>query len=276
MKRYLMILPALMLCLALSLFIGCSDDDDGTIVNTITGDNNDPDLAMFMEEFEDMDDLTGTMFDLTFGMFIDSILNTAHKPQIPTGPNLSITYHPDSKFWICELEEYNSFDSTTMYFTDSIQFLHGEAIVQWPDPGYLSELRSYLTLVVTGNHLDTAIAHQNLVVTVDNPGSDTIVVNGSQDLYASYDDVDIDMNDTTICETDVNYNIAINSLIVDMDSDDGPYSGSITYTGTLSVNCTGAHPGSVSGSWSVVQTFTPNGVNLSITHNNTVWTITDW
>lgn len=275
MKRYLMILPALMLCLALPLFIGCSDDDADTIVNTITGDLNDPDLVMFMEEFEDMDNLTGTMFDLTFGLFIDSILLIEHKPQVPNGPDPLITYHPDSKFWYCELEEYNGEDSTTLHYIDSIQFLHGEAIVQWPDLDLLSELRSYMTLVVSGNHIDTATAHQNLVVTIDNPGSDTIMVNGSQDLYAVYDDVYIDMDDTTFCESDVNYDMTISSLIVNVDGDDGPLGGTITYTGTLNVNCTGANPESISGSWSVVQTFTPTGVNLSITHNNTVWTITD-
>ena len=277
MKRFLIILPAVLLFVAMPFFIGCSDDDEDTVINSIPGDLNDPNLAMFLEEFEGMDDLTEEMFSTATGLFMDSIIRSAAKPKTITGPLFLITYHEDSKFWYCEAENYDPTDSMTFFYIDSIQFMHGDNIVQWPNPELLTSVSSYLTLHASGPHVDTAIAHQDMVVTIAVPGSDTLTINGTQDFMASYEFTDIDLNDTTVCQVDIDYDMSIDDLEVAMAGEtNGPHAGTITYTGTMNMECTGADAGSISGSWTVVQTFTPEGSTLVITHNNTIWTVIDW
>ena len=275
MKRILILLPVLALCLIPVMFIACSDNDDEVVATTV-GSPDDPEVVLYLNVFEILDDATSSMFEVTSEVIIDSIANASPKPHVISDPDLTLTYHSTSKYWYCEFYSYNEADSMENYFLDSIQFVHNTYAVQWPDLDSLTLIKSYMTMVVASPHIDTGSAYQNITIALT-PGSDIKTINGTQGIYAILESIDIDESevDTTICAIELDNTAILTNLKISDDSD-GPYDGSITYNGSIDVECTGANEMSLSGTWNTVATFTDDGPTLTITHGNVVWTITDW
>lgn len=261
------------------VFFGCSDDETD---NPLTpGDPEDPDYTLFVDQFDGMNNTNLDMFGVTFG-FIDLIGNpevsSSTAPKITGDPTYE--YHEASGYWYCTWVDTNEYDEIHTY-VDSLQFKEGSTAVQWPDMDSVTEIRSYVTLTLTGPTIDTGIAHQNLVITANEAGSDTIIINGSADLLADATFEDIDDADTTVCTMNVDYEITLTNLLYNTEymNYEGeltcPRSGSVVFNGSFDLACTGADSGAISGTWNVTEAFAEGDVTMTITHGDNVWTVID-
>ena len=97
MKRLLWWLFLVAGVMTLLIVAGCDEDD-----NPLTPDLEDPELVMFEEQFEEMDDIASLMFDVSFEV-VDIFLNPgAGKAAV----DLTYTFEwdDDSKYHIGTLE----------------------------------------------------------------------------------------------------------------------------------------------------------------------------
>ena len=278
MKRLFLLAVVSLVSLILAL-TSCDNTNNDTGVNP-PGSNTDTNFTAFWDEFQGMDELTGDMVDQTFG-FIDSIFTIGSLSKTSIVGTDTLIYHDDSKFWYVVSDPFNEDDSsTTFHIVDSLQFWHGSVIVQWPNHDSLTKIISYLTLTANGlEGLDSGLMHQNITIISNPPGSDTITINGTGDINAAYSYQDIDMNDTTNCSVNMNFNMTYTNIQIDvafMDSADAcPFAGSVNYSGSFNMSCTGGMTVSLSGNWNVLQTFNNGIITYTTTHDNHEWTKTD-
>lgn len=286
MKK-LFLLSLITLFAAGLVMFGCDSSDDDKV--TTPGSETDPAYLTFMSQFEGVDEITGDNVSMAF-MFMEEIMSSQPvksskwssntKAADLNGGSLSLIYHEASGYWYCTADEYDPMDSISFNYVDSIQFKHGSTVVQWPDLDYLTEVKSYFTLTAEKNLVPMGSISQNLVITIAVPGSDILTVNGNGTINVTTEFTDVDMNDTTTCSVDFDYNVAFNALILDMNqgSESGlpcPTSGALVYTGAAVIGCTGAHTGSVSGTWNVTETFDHGSVSIVVNNGTNSWTMTD-
>ncbi len=269
MKR--MLLPAFMLaCLLLmTLVVGC-DEDEELIVTP--GDLNDADFVAFSDEFEDMDEFNGFLLDLNFDL-IDTLMKLPHdlsKPAI----DFNLTYDSDSDYWICTIDSTGGEDGPSFSLVDSVQFRHASGAVQFPSEDSLTQIRC--SMRVTANDTSaTGGAFQMLTITKADPLVDSISITGTGGLDMAGSWIDINGTDTTSCTVDWDYDITYTNILLDTNEEGCPLSGTLGYVGALTLACTGASEVSVSGSWTVTQSFNGTTVTYVVTNGNTVWTATE-
>ncbi len=279
MKKFVLIMTVGFAVCALTGFVGCSDDDEDQILGPGASDTAAVDL--FMSEFDDMGEVNGEMLGFTMG-FIDSIMALGGAGKVAAGAeaHILLTYHDASQYWYCTALDSSDEDNEVFYFVDSLQFRHGSTPVQWPVDTLLTEVRSYMRLTVTGDNIDTATAWQNVVLTADNPQSDTLSVSGTGGLLVELSEMDIDYTDTTICEVDFDLGFVYTELVFDMSAadEDGPgcpRSGTLAASGSVAITCTGADEGSVSGTFGVTQVFDDGTVTTTVQYGGFTFKGTD-
>lgn len=284
MKKLLFMSFIAILAASLVMF-GCSDDDDNI---TTPGSTDDPSYLTFISQFEGLDEITGENVEATFA-FIEEIMASMplktsdweNSSKTAGYEAVNVTYHEASGYWYCTADRYDPYDSLTFNYVDSIQFKHGNTVVQWPNLDLLSEVRSYLTLTAIKNDASIGTLKQNIVITVAIPGSDVLTLNGNGSIDVTTEFTDVDMYDTTTCSIDFDYNVAFTNIIMDMNASSGegglpcPETGSIAYTGAAVIGCTGADSGSVSGNWNVTQTFNQGVITIVVYNGDNSWTMTD-
>jgi hypothetical protein len=270
MKRLiLLMILGLALC-AVNGFVGCSDDDDNDVVGPTAADS--AEVEMFMSEFGEFDQSNGQMFNAMM-YFIDSIMKAGGAGKVSAAAEVHITleWRPLDQHWLCTAVDTSDSGEEVFYYVNAIQFLHGNDTVQWPADTLLTEVRSDMRLTVTSEDIDTAYGTQNLVLTVETPGSDTVTANGTGSLVADISEMDIEGSDTTICDISVDLGYAYTDLMLDLTTSSGgevdcPFSGTMAATGSVDVTCTGAWEGSVGGNWTVTQEFDNGEVTIIIQH----------
>jgi len=269
MKRFVLMVTVGIAVCALTGLVGCSDDDD-EILNPTAADS--AEVEMFFSEFDDMGEVNGDMLDLTLRL-IDSIMTAggAGKVGATADVHVTLTWHAASQYWYCTAVDSSDHGDEVFNYMDSIQFLHGETAVQFPVDSLLTEVRSDLRLDVTGEGIDTATAWQTVVITAESSGGDTLHVTGSGGLLAEISEMDIEGPDTTTCDISFDLGFTYTNLVFDMTQADEegpgcPRAGALAATGSVDISCTGAHDGTVSGTWTVTETFDDGEVTIVIQH----------
>jgi hypothetical protein len=259
---------------------GCGDDDSPD--NPLTpGDPNDPAFEAFMEEFDEVDEITGDMVMMTF-LVMDGIFTSQATGggNLPEAAEFSLVYNTETEFWVAHIEDFDPEEGITFSVVDSVQLIQEGAPVQWPDPELLSQITSFKTLTITGEEFTAAGGHQNLVLTIDPPGSNMILINGSGRVEAAVEFQEEEPGGVTSCAIDVDMAYVATDILLELPGEGQeepgcPVSGGISYTGAIGIECTGAREISLSGSWTVSQTFDSPNVTSVASNGNNVWTVTE-
>lgn len=270
MKKWLLGLMAIMFLTGVVL-VGCSDDDDNPVN---PGDPNDPDFQAFTEEFSQVDDVIGQLAGMPL-MYLDTIMNSQVSAPAALSPaDVVIEWHSASGFWVITDEQVGDF--VTMSITDSLQFLEGTTVVQWPNEELLTEIRSYLTLVATADFIDTAYGFQNVVYEQWDQDSNYVELNGTGGIY-----YDI-LNDETGCHAVLDYDYSVMDFVADPElvtSDESsqvdgcPLTGTVAYSGDVSIDCLSQGGGLLEGSWAVSRTFVDETETVVVNNGEYQWTI---
>jgi hypothetical protein len=275
MKRFFPLGLFFLLAAGLIFALGCSDDDDdGGPTLPVQGDISDTNFVLFWNEFEGMDGTTGGMFGAALG-FIGEIFEM--QPAKVASPMIAVyEYHQASGYWYCIDTVMNG--DVTLAIVDSLLFKQGNDTVQYPVENLVTEIVSYLTLTAMSDFIDSGLATMNTVIVPVSIGSDTLRASGSGNFVTAYSNGDTTLTDTTTCTVETDFSSTYTNIAFIPDSlgvGGCPFGGTINYTGTMEIGCTGTENDSISGNWSVKQVFNDDIMTYTITHGNTVWTVID-
>jgi len=273
MKKYFVV-TSLMLLLAALFAAGCGDNNDS---NPLTpGDPNDPGFVIVADQIDGIDGMTSEMLGTTLNI-VDMVMN--QQPAAKPGA-YTLEYHETSGYWYYS-DSYTEGGVSQFAVVDSVQFLEGSTVVQYPNPELLSRVNSYLTLTLTttGDGVNAAI-HQNINITTPTPGSDTLIVNGNGDIDASYSYTDVMNTDTTECSGtfDLQMNITnISMIMTDLQTElSCPYAGSVVYTGAINAMCNGGGSDALAtGTWSITQVFDQGTMAVTVISGSNSWSMTE-
>ena len=211
MKKSLLVWLLALLLGGTALMIGCSDDKTETLVEP--GDPDSPALAMFSDQFEGVDEITGAMFDVSF-QFIDSVMSSGSSAPsaLSTEATYSFTWVGGINSWICTIEDNNTEDSMTFGMVDTLKFYHGLIPVQYPDGDSVTQISHHLWLEATsyGSHDDGGEGYLITTITRQNM-SDTLIINGTGSITGQLDYVDISGADTTACSGTMDFDFNLNN-----------------------------------------------------------------
>jgi len=272
------------LVLSLLIAVGCDEDDEGATGSTDkqVGDLNNPEFLQVQAALEDADEFSGLMFEAVL-FAIDTILFEAGQGssgRTYPGKHLTsteadsvlLTYHETSQYWyLYSSSQITAGDDTlTMVTTDSIQFLHLDGPVQWPDSSLLIGVNNgvYLSMMSSGG--EHIIAGQLLTVMGEILTDGDITMNGNQvfDVLLA--------NDVDSCSLDLNLTTTATNVVLNIehvDSSGCPSSGVLQQHGTIAIACTGTPSVSYSDTWTITQTFTGDDMYTVVAENSTTrWT----
>ena len=280
MKRTLMLFGILSLTLAALLVWGCNSDDDNPVK---PGDTDDPAYTSFVDQFEGVSNITGYMLELTFQM-ADSISSTV--PSAPSFPKTSaditpvIVWSAAAGAWIITVDDFDNNEGTVFDIVDTLKFYHGATAVQWPDDALLTRLDSYCWMIASGENEGTAFERVS-ITRPDGAGTSLFEIDGAGGVTAIFEYSDLSQLGTTTCAGNLDFDVTFTDLILDDDvlfDAEGemncPQSGTLGYTGSMNLVCSGVEPASVTGNWSVSETFNNGSVAASVTHGDKVWSTT--
>ncbi len=283
--------PLVILALLAAFIIwGCSDEDNGTG----PGDPNDPQYLTFLEEFGGINEQNGGMVELSF-MFIGDVFEgiPAAKSYFKPGSELeyTIAYHAASEYWYISGSsvEVDGEDTLTFTFVDSLQFKHGDNVVQYPVDDSTTSIHSVFTLNAAGEMINEAVMHHDITITKQNPGDSILVINGTGDISADLEYENIVETDTTVCSTVIDYNVGYANIHLPkpgggeelaaaspVEELPCPQSGVLTFSGTISHACIGASESvALSGSWNVTEAFDDGVITITVTNGVNTWSITE-
>jgi len=300
MKRFLWIFSVMTLVAALVFIIGCSDDDEST--SPVVKETGDPDAlelegASFVAGVASgmNGEMLGFMYD-----FIDYVFDHPDYPapksedynRRPDGPSplrksfdfmprtpldsFYLTYHEDSEYWYAHIQavDTETVDTfmliTSVIGEDSVQFLHGTQVVQWPDSAQVTGIDHGTSLTVhTNGWLESVEAHQLISITGDICGYGDIIING-----ASSVDADVNAGNGLYCMFDIDLDCTLDEIMLNMtelQNDGCPTSGTLRYTGMINMSCTGDTSFTHNDNWSVTQTFDGTIVHNVVENSTTRW-----
>ena len=250
------------------LLTGCNDD------NTLTpGDPADPDFQSFQQEFGNIEETTHSMMGTSFEV-IGDILDGPAATQNPSfqGITYTLDYNETAQFWVAHLV-LDDEAGTVATFEESLQFIAAGHPVQYPEPGTLDLVRSFLTVGVNGP-AGSLSGFQNLTAVPHVQESVILVtLNGTGGLEGTFTHSETDSSGTTDCSVDASFATTVSQLVVNVTEGASPcpLSGSITHNGNLHVLCTGAHPGEFDGHWTVSASFEDGTATVSCASGGNVW-----
>jgi len=256
---------------------GCGKEKDSPTAPT---DNDPQTFQTFSEEFEGVSELTAGMQEMTL-LFIDSLL-AGPPPGAPAAlqATITLTWVVSIDSWVCTAEEFVPEDSMTYTIVDTVRFMHGVNIVQWPKEDSLTQVTSRLWLTAVGPGDNQGDGHQFVTIVKQGTAPDEVlVINGSGGLNAQFAYTDIVDTDTTTCSGTAAFTSTVTNVTFDYQNMwdqygelNCPVSGIMYYTGNLDMTCTGAAPGSLTGGWTVSETFSDGMVNLVVSNGSFTWT----
>ncbi len=291
MKRLLLLSTLLVVGLTLAFVAGCSDDDTvaGSDQKTV-GNTNDPVLDIIGAPFEFSQEFSIDMITKLFDV-IDAVANDNGNPGMPGFDNrnlgssaladsMMLTYHSDTKYWYYYFSASDTFYveqedgsdlpvAMNMVIIDSVQFIHGTTIVQWPDSALLTSVKMGISIQMTADDQSMNVqGGQILTLTGDLGGGTELLVNGTQELETS---LNIGM---MLCSFSTDMSATFTDLVLDDAVFNGtgcPPSGIASYTGSISVSCEGDTTFTFSQAWAVTQTFAGDSMHVVVENNTTRW-----
>lgn len=284
MKRLLLLSVLMMLGVSLAFISGCDEDEATNPPEKAVGDTLDPIFVAVEEGFEGIDDMTSFLLIQSLG-FSFFVLYDTSESVAGKGPfgieglksaidSVVLTYHSSSQYWYLYVSSAGTSGDTvwSLTFEDSIQFLHGDNPVQWPDSTELTSIKAGGSFSMYMTPGDTLSASQNFTITGDIAGLGDVVFNGNGQLS-----IDLDFYDPS-CSFDFDMNQTISNLqlnITELGEESCPTAGTIRHVGAVSVECTGDTTFTFSDTWSITQTFSGDIITTVFENSTTVWTVTD-
>jgi hypothetical protein len=278
MKRALIVLLTLATITGLIYMPGCSDDEgDGAgPITKAEGDTLDPLFIQAMTVFDYVDDQVGEGFGGAFDL-VSGFLNM--RRQV-------FEWHSDSKFWYHQ--ELGSEGGWSWIGKDSIQFLEGGIPQQEPDSALLDQVKVgfyYLETFealkprVNPNVLDTAILRQFFVNVAGQPGEiagrgdvtasgNAYLSTSSEYIYKKIPACNFEL-DMTATISNLSLNIA-NVMLYGC-----PTSGSVSYSGTVTLECTGDIAFTNTDNWTMTETFSVESISYVVENSTHRWAWTE-
>jgi hypothetical protein len=243
-----------------------------------------------IEGFENIDDVNTMLFEAALDL-TDTIFNDPGHPApgkwsgspialSAQADSYFVTYHSGSEYWY----RYASFEDTTydtaqqiddilsLVLEDSVQFVHGSSVVQWPDS-------QFLTAINAGGALDMSAGSgsihfgQFFSIVGDLPGMGDIVINAEGDLNVNLTDEESSCDFSFIFANDVS-DVALNLTVVQT-SDGCPDAGMIRHFGSAGIECTGDTTFSFNDTWIITQTFDNGTHTVKFENSTTTWSVTE-
>ncbi len=295
MRKIRLITALLSLGIGAALLGGCSSST-GTKEKT-TGSLSDPQFQAAQTVMASAGEFDGMLLDVAF-QAVDSVFQDSANPTpihvvglslaAEAGPDsVSLTYHTNTEYWYFYGVTYDSAYDTTAIDTqlivtrfliqDSVQFLHGSNIVQWPDSALLTEIRNGVHVSVTNSSsTDSVYVHQRVTIGGDIPNRGDVVINGSRGFEINFST----FTDTDTCQFALNMGAtagAVGLNVVDVDQNDGcPTSGRMTYSGNIGVACVTPDTSlTYNDGWIITQSFNGDIINYVFENSTTRWTFSD-
>jgi hypothetical protein len=192
----------------------------------------------------------------------------------------SLTYDAQGGWWIGTFVDTSTESGEIFTIIDSIQFKHGNDAVQYPDPLQLTEVLLHNWLYVEAELFDTAWVRQHFVITAPSPTLDSVYVNGTGYLALVATFVETLEGDTTTCDVDMGWELAVANLGFATDSIgvEGlpcPFSGTQAYIAMLENVCVGAYPGELMGTWTVNAVYGGGEIDVTISNGAKTWQFID-
>jgi hypothetical protein len=289
MKKLLYMLSAMSLIAGLALIIGCSDDDETT--GPVVKATGDPDAVEFEAalgviafigemNWEMLDGMSGTI-DSVMTRFAPTRAEKIRIQNLSTGimsDSFYLTYHADSKYWYAFFQAVDTGivgDSQVVIsvtYEDSIQFLHGTEVVQWPDSALLSGVNCGASSIML-NLFDwwkSFEAHQQVSVVGGIFGDGDVAINSTA---TAETDVSGEL-DGYSCTFDVDLGITLTNVALNLEateSDGCPTSGTAQYTGVIDMACDNDTSFTLNDQWSLIQTFSDTTIHYVVENSTTRW-----
>ncbi len=289
MKR--LILLAIMLGLALTFVFGCSDDDEAIPTTPITledGSLDDVDFVAAQEAFFGAEDFGDSLY-----VWMEEIMEMVDSdpdnpvnagkvvPTMAASDLVTITYNDGSQYWYIYIESIDTTyvqgqtidDILTFVLEDSIQFLHGATVVQWPDSASLTRVNNgVLMTVTTQSGLGNATAAQNVNIVGEIAAAGEVIINGIRSFNISVS------GQGGVCSSTFDATATADDIVLNMsevDDDECAQSGHLVHVGTIGLECTGDTTLSYSDTWTFDQTFYGDSILVVVENSTTRWTYTD-
>lgn len=279
MKRFVCLLAIIGIAIV-AQFGGCGEDDDNvTGTQLVAGDTT-------AYEYQEVRGLlySGMGMERWSLMHLnsplrafDSIRDLAGSVVIPRGlkapqDTLILEYHADSRYWY----HYRAYEAaiTTYVLTDSIQFLHGDSIVQWPDSALLSAVKIGCHYVDSSAGQWLNVVEHDITLTGYLYAGYPLSLSGQQSLLAeSYEYKDVGTGDT--CHTRIDFNSTMTELGVTRDGlIDAlcPTSGMFASQGTVLREChfnDSSH--TLDGGWTIRTTYADTMMTITFENQTYRW-----
>jgi len=257
-------------CVFLLFGIGCNGEN-----TTLTpGSTDDPNFQIFMEEFGNIDDGTGVMVQSMFDM-MDGVFNSNpdNPPNAAGEYQISLDYDAQSQEWVGTFQTTDSQTGAGLAVTDRVQFIQGGDPVQYPDPSLVEQVKSILSMDISGEGIESATGFQNITMAVDHQPEDVLLtLNGTGGWQATLSHT----GTAGTCDVSMDFASTASGVKIWGAQIDGcPTAGSLSYSGRTDIQCTGeSGDTSVTGTWSVSRTFAPSGNSTTrVIHDGNIWTV---
>ncbi len=285
MKRILLTIVVLAAMTGLVYIAGCSDDNK-TSTSSITkpmGDTLDPVFVGARQALSDaMDSIPLDLEAMINGLWgvLDSMAALpSAKPMSILQPD-TVWFNNDNNYWYAVEETSDLF---YRYQIDSLQFMHGNTAVQWPDTALLTRINGGMFAVVTYGVVNKAIAGDT-VFKYTSRGS----ISGAPGSIAAYGDVAITGSGNIyihpvltkdalelFCGYELNDNYQINNiqmnLITVFELDGCPESGNITHNAALTLTCSGDTTFTNTDNWYLQQSFANDSTYYVVENSKHRW-----
>ncbi len=289
--RRLLFLSLLTIAIAsVSLLFGCSSTSTGS-GPLAAGDTTDATFKTAASIFQGADIYDQEMMYMMLAMS-GSITQPPAKVNAKADP-LGIAavvgptpvYHETSQYWYIGVDTnlVSELDTTDYFFADSLQFLHGNTPVQYPDSSLLTTIKYGARMeMARKNVADTIIVTQRSTVSgaagaIANRG--TVQINAIGTFHGHGENMPGPSDSIPNCSASFNFANAWNGVTVNiaqvMDSGACPTAGSIAHVGTLTVNCVNDQNSlQFAGYWTMRTLFSDTIATVTYESPTTRWTVT--
>jgi hypothetical protein len=235
----------------LAAVVGCNDSSNPVA----PGDPSDPSLALYMDQYQGLVEFTGLQIALPIE--IVGIIQSS-SPSVGLSPEQSdytLDYNASTKFWIFTYQfcDGSGSDSSCFAIRDSLQLLQLGVASQYPDS--VTSLRSFMRVGVSGSTVTAGTSTQNLNYTLLVSDPFRIDIDGSGHVNADLNESRMDTAGTSDCHSVFNLNLDMNHIILDDGTPNCPIGGKLAHSGPTTITCTGASPGSISGTWTATEDY---------------------
>ena len=297
MKRFLLLTVLLLGVASLTMFVGCSSDDN-PVNNLQPGDTTDASFQ-FVEDVISPDDATdfGTTFEVGFALLGDAGFFAS--PKVKNSPIMALQgeddiiitsvdtfYFTDDNWFVFAFsaQEVEDEDTTIFAGRDSLQLLlDGVPLDTLSLDSGFNAIKTRAHVTGSSNSGDSFGAHHRFdAEIVSITGVDSLVeISGSQN-----DTIQGPIeSDSAECTISITENVNINNyrflVYGNAGVDDCPQSGSVHVVATLNLECTGGGDSNlnqlnVNGTWILNITINNNNTaTITYSDGTTIWTVTE-